>query len=212
MKRGKFIVFEGIDGSGKTTYARRLAEALSTPEKEAHFTFEPTKYVIGSLIRKVITHEIEMNEQSIAALFAADRLDHIQNPDYGMLQYLNNGHHVISDRYYLSSYAYHVPHVTLPWVIEANSIAASLLKADITFFINISVETSLHRISNNRSQFDLFENKERISQVRENYFNAIEKVRDSENIIIIDGEKEMDEVYSEIWKYVTEVFNDRMIE
>ena len=142
-----------------------------------------------------------MNEQSIAALFAADRLDHVQNQEYGMLQFLDKGHHVVSDRYYISSYAYHVPYVTLPWVFEANSIAASLLKADITFFINISVDTSLHRISNNRNQFDLFETKERISQVRENYFNALDKVRDSENIIMIDGERPMDEVYAEILNY-----------
>lgn len=205
MKRGKFIVFEGIDGSGKTTYAKRLAADLSSPENEAHFTFEPTKYVIGSLIRKVITHEISMNEQSIAALFAADRLDHVQNQEYGMLQFLDKGHHVVSDRYYISSYAYHVPYVTLPWVFEANSIAASLLKADITFFINISVDTSLHRISNNRNQFDLFETKERISQVRENYFNALDKVRDSENIIMIDGERPMDEVYAEILNYTNQL-------
>ena len=207
MKRGKFIVFEGIDGSGKTTYAKRLAEDLSSQNNEAHFTFEPTKYVIGSLIRKVITHEISMNEQSIAALFAADRLDHVQNPEYGMLQYLNKGHHVVSDRYYISSYAYHVPHVSLPWVIEANSIAASLLKADITFFINISVETSLNRISANRSQFDLFENKERITLVRDNYFKAIETVGNSENIIMIDGERPMDEVYQVILEKVKTIIN-----
>jgi len=207
MKRGKFIVFEGIDGSGKTTYAQRLAADLSTQNNEAHFTFEPTKYVIGSLIRKVITHEISMNEQSIAALFAADRLDHVQNPEYGMLQYLNKGHHVVSDRYYISSYAYHVPHVSLSWVIEANSIAASLLKADITFFINISVETSLDRISANRSQFDLFENKERISIVRDNYFKALDTVSDSENIIMIDGERPVDVVYKEILEYVKTIIN-----
>jgi dTMP kinase len=207
MKRGKFIVFEGIDGSGKTTYAQRLAADLSTQNNEAHFTFEPTKYVIGSLIRKIITHEISMNEQSIAALFAADRLDHVQNPEYGMLQYLNKGHHVVSDRYYISSYAYHVPHVSLSWVIEANSIAASLLKADITFFINISVETSLERISANRSQFDLFENKERISIVRDNYFKALDTVSDSENIIMIDGERPIDVVYKEILEYIKTMIN-----
>jgi dTMP kinase len=203
--RGKFIVFEGIDGSGKTTYAKRLKEYLSKGSEEAHFTFEPTKYVIGSLIRKVINKEIELNEQSIAALFAADRIDHVQNHEYGMLQYLNNGHHVVCDRYYISSYAYHVPHVSLPWVVEANSIAAGMLKADITFYIDISVETSLQRISQNRQQFDLFESKDRITLVRENYYKAIDYVGDSENIIMIDGEKSMEEVYQDIVAKVDQV-------
>jgi len=209
--KGKFIVFEGIDGSGKTTYAKRLAAYLSSPEKEAHFTFEPTKYVIGSLIRKVITKEIAMNEQSIAALFAADRLDHVQNLEYGMMQYLEKGHHVISDRYYISSYAYHVPHVSLPWVIEANSIAADLLKADITFYIDISVDTSLSRIANNRTQFDLFESRERISQVRENYFNALDVVKSSENVIIIDGEQPMEDVYAQILYHVDQLVNFKIV-
>lgn len=204
--KGKFIVFEGIDGSGKTTHAQNLQKYLCNAHQLAHFTFEPTKNVIGSLIRSVINKEIVLNEQSIAALFAADRIDHVQNPDYGMLSYINKGHHVICDRYYISSYAYHIPYVSLPWVVEANSISAAMLKADLTFYIDISVETSLSRISKNRNQFDLFENKDRISLVRDNYFTALELVKDTENIVVINGERSMQEIFDEIIVHVKTLF------
>lgn len=200
MQEGKFIVFEGIDGSGKTTLSKMLKDDLSTGGKTVHWTCEPTHNVIGKMIRSVLTHQLEMNEQSIAALYLADRMDHIQNPEYGMLHQLQAGDHVISDRYYLSSYAYHVPHVSLDWVVDANSIAAEILRPDVIFFIDIDVPTSMDRISRFRNNVDLFENEERITLVHQNYFKAIEKIKDQENIVIIDGRPPLEEVYAAVLK------------
>ncbi len=198
MQRGKFIVFEGIDGSGKTTLSKMLAQELAQKGPKVHWTCEPTHNVIGKMIRSVLTHQLEMNEQSIAALYLADRMDHIQHPEYGMLHQLNAGDHVISDRYYLSSYAYHVPHVSLDWVVDANSIAANVLRPDVIFFIDIDVQTSMDRIATFRTGVDLFENEERITLVHANYQRAIEKIRHEENIVVIDGRKALDVVYAEV--------------
>ena len=124
-----------------------------------------------------------------------------------MLQYLNNGVNVISDRYYLSSYAYHVPHVSLDWVIEANSICAALKRPDITFFIDITVEESLRRLSSGRQQLDRFENESRISTVRKNYLLAIDKVKDQENIVIIDGNQSIEQLAEAVWQHMLPLIN-----
>lgn len=73
--------------------------------------------------------------KTIAALFLADRLDHLTHSSYGILPFLQGGTHVICDRYYLSSYAYHVPYVSLDWVIRANALCAELKRPDITFLL-----------------------------------------------------------------------------
>ena len=198
MERGKFIVFEGIDGSGKSTISKMVHQYLIDRTPHSQWTCEPTKNPTGKLLRDVLTHKISTNEQTIAALFLADRLDHILHPDYGMKQYLERGAHVVSDRYYLSSYAYHVPHVSLDWVMGANAICAEHLTPDITFYIDIPVELSLQRIANNRNTFDLFETEERINQVKENYEAAIQRLEKTERIVTINGNQEMQKVYKDI--------------
>ncbi len=197
-KRGKFIVFEGIDGSGKSTQVKKLAEYLKSKKDKTYTTFEPTSSPVGSILRNILTHRIKASEQTIAALFLADRLDHIQNEVNGILKMLDNGFHVICDRYYFSSYAYHVPHVSLDWVIEANSVAAKLLRPDINLYIDITVEESLRRIQANRATTDLFETKERITTVRKNYLEAFERLKHIEKIKIINGAQSVDAVFEEV--------------
>lgn len=199
MATGKFFALEGIDGAGKSTLIRALAKKMEEAGLPCQTTAEPTKNPIGKIIRSILTGQQEGDEKTIAALFLADRVDHLTNPEYGMLQFLSNGVHVITDRYYLSSYAYHVPHVSLDWVINANSICADLKRPDITFFIDITVEESLRRLSAGRDQLDRFENEARINQVRENYFAAMDKVGNDEKIIIIDGSLPSSEISELVW-------------
>ncbi len=198
-KGGFFIAFEGIDGAGKSSLIKMIDAKFHAINAKTHVTAEPTKNYIGKHIREILNGEREGDEKTIAALFLADRIDHLTNSAYGILSKLNNGEVVLCDRYYLSSYAYHVPYVTLDWVIQANSICASLRLADITFFINISVEESLRRLTSSRALLDKFENKQRMTEVRANYFNAIEEVKKKENIVIINGEKPQNEVMEEVW-------------
>ena len=107
MERGKFIVLEGIDGSGKSSQTgplvRRLEE-LGVPCRE---TREPTGGPVGSLIRQIFTGRATADNRVIAALYAADRLDHLVNEVDGLCAAIDRGITVVSDRYYFSSYAYH---------------------------------------------------------------------------------------------------------
>ena len=88
MKKGKFIVIEGVDGSGKTTQIEILKEKFKANGLKFHFTWEPTDSPIGSIIRNILNKRIEADEQTIAALYLADRLDHIQNNQNGILKFL----------------------------------------------------------------------------------------------------------------------------
>lgn len=211
MKKGKYIVFEGIDGSGKSTLMKRLARQLTEEGESFYQTFEPTDSFIGKTIRKILAGKIQSDEKTIAALYLADRLHHIQNEDNGMLGFLNQGVHVLSDRYYLSSYAYHVPHVSLDWVIDANSVCAELLRPDLILFIDISVEESLRRLSKGRKTLDRFETKGRLTQVRNNYFTAIDRMKYMENIKIIDGELAPAQVFKAAYEEIANVLEKSAI-
>ncbi|MBP9197347.1 MAG: dTMP kinase, partial [Saprospiraceae bacterium] len=98
-----FIAFEGIDGSGKSTQVKLLAEYLAQSGHKVYTTFEPTDSRIGVMIRDIFNHRMEGDQRVIAALFAADRLNHLLNSQDGILKKLKEGYTVITDRYYFSS-------------------------------------------------------------------------------------------------------------
>ena len=119
-QKGNFIAFEGIDGSGKSTQIGLLAERLKKEGVCCYTTMEPTNAPVGSLVRQVMTGRIRMDNKAIAALFAADRLDHLLNEVDGIASKIEEGTTVLTDRYYFSSYAYHSVDVPMEWVIRAN--------------------------------------------------------------------------------------------
>ena len=69
-------------------------------------------------------------------------------------------------------------------------------------FIDVDPDVALERISKNRFHKELFEKKSRLVKVRECYLHAIEKLRDEENIVIVDGNRQPEEIASDIWKIV----------
>jgi len=204
--KGKFIVFEGIDGSGKSTISRMLQEKINTQIGSAYYTFEPTDSPIGSVIRNVLNRRIKTDEKTIASLFLADRLDHLQNDSNGILKYLEKGINVVSDRYYYSSYAYHVPHLSLEKVVDMNALCSELLRPDIVFYLDIPVSESLKRISKNRNFNDLYETESKITQVRENYLKAIKKEGKKDNVIFINANNDIETVLNEVWSHILELF------
>ncbi|MEN0051887.1 MAG: dTMP kinase [Bacteroidota bacterium] len=202
MRKGKFIVFEGIDGSGKTTQIKRLTQQFEAMNWAYHDTKEPTDRPVGKLIRRVLNRELKLGEKTMAALFLADRLDHIQHEEDGMLAKVAQGIHVISDRYYLSSYAYHSTHVPLDWVIAANRECAKLLRPDLVIFLDITPEKSLARIKKSRASLDLYETEEQLKKVRKNYFIAMERVEAEEHIVVIDATQKETVIAATIWEAV----------
>ncbi len=205
MKKGKFIVFEGIDGSGKGTQIQHLLANLKRENIPAYMTFEPTDGPIGSLIRNILRKRIIADEQSIAGLFLADRIDHINNDVNGMLKIQEQGKTIVCDRYYFSTYAYHGSHVPMDWLIEANELCGQKMRPDIVFYIDITPDEALERIKKGRTSFDLFENKARLTLVKSNYEKAFEMIKDRENIVYIDGARSEEEIASEIWRKYLEL-------
>ena len=207
-KRGVFIAFEGIDGCGKGTQIKRLKKRLERMELPVYRTQEPGDSPIGALLHQIMIGRIQTGKDSIAALFVADRLDHIQNGTNGILKFLDSGTNVISDRYYFSSYAYQSVDVPMEWIINANSLCSSLLRPDVTVFIDVDPELSMDRIEKNRLTRELFEKKERLVETRKRYFEAFERLKDEERVVIVPGDGTEDEVEERVWEAVGKFFTD----
>ncbi|MBD5099119.1 MAG: dTMP kinase [Clostridiales bacterium] len=205
-KKGAFIAFEGIDGSGKSTQITLLKQRLQREGINCYSTCEPTDSPIGSLIHQIMTGRVLSDNKVIAALFVADRLDHLLNPTNGIYAKIMDGTSVISDRYYFSSYAYHSVDMPMDWVIEANSQSAEILRPSVTIFVDVNPDNALKRIAKTRFHPELFETRERLISVREKYFEAFEKLKDVENVLIVDGEKEEHILEAEIWEKIKAYF------
>jgi len=205
--RGKFIVFEGIDGSGKTTQIELLKSKLKSQGLDVHMTTEPTDRSVGTLIRKILRQEIKASEETLAALFVADRLDHIQNDQDGMSSLLEKDIHVISDRYYWSSYAYHGLSMPISKVVDMNDICHQMLKPDLTIYLDLSAEESMKRIEQRNEKEEKFDKLELLQGIRQNYFIAFEKYSKNARIEIVNANRDIDSCSKDIWSLVAPLFN-----
>jgi dTMP kinase len=197
-----FIAIEGIDGSGKSTQSKRLAETLTEMGHKVYTTFEPTDSRIGVMIRDIFSHRMEGDHRVIAALFVADRLNHLLNSQDGILKKLDEGYTVITDRYYFSSYAYHSAHMDMDWVIKANALSAELLRPDLNIYIDISPEVSMERINKGRTSVEMYETLENLTVVSQKYQQAFELLSDVEKIVNIDGNRHADIIAEDIKQQV----------
>lgn len=197
-----FIALEGIDGSGKSTQTKLLSQQLTSQGHKVYATFEPTDSPIGSLIRNILKGNAKADHRIIAGLFVADRLDHLLNEVNGIVKKLEEGYTVITDRYCFSSYAYQGTHMNMDWVIQANSMSAEILRPDINIFIDVAPEESMQRLHSNRDTIELFETLENLKEVRAKYFEAFEKLKSEENIVIVDGNQSIEFIAKDIWNEV----------
>ena len=205
MKKNLFIAIEGLDGSGKSTQIKPLAENLKVLGHNVYTTAEPTQSRIGLMIRDIFKHKMEADHRTIAALYAADRLEHVLNKKDGILKKLEEGYTVITDRYYFSSYAYHGTHMDMDWVIEINSLVADLLRPDLNIFIDTPIDVCVKRLNKGRSLTELYEDEENLNQVRKKYFEAFEKLKQSEKIFIADGNRLAETISKDIWHAVSQI-------
>ena len=203
-KRGKFIVFEGLDGSGKTTQLRALVRYLEDRGEECYSTSEPTDSPFGATLRSCLRGRIDTNEYTIAALFAADRVDHILNSTSGIKKKLEEGVNVFCDRYYFSSYAYNGEFVPFEWVVELNRPARELMRPDLTVFIDLSSEDSMKRVSR-RSEAERYETMEKQKKIRERFFTAFKHFPE-EKVVIVTSEEDKEKTQAKIREAVLPLF------
>jgi dTMP kinase len=196
-KKGVFIVIEGLDGSGKTTQAKTLTAKLCRTHN-AIYTAEPSKGKIGMFIRNRVLYGEKRPPTAIEALlFAADRIEHVQNE---VLPALAEGRVVICDRYVYSSLAYQgSAGLNLDWIETINQHA---LKPDLALFIDVDPEAVQARLKSRKS---VMENLETQRKVREIYQKFIEKGE----LIRVNGDKPKNMVADEILSAVTSFLKSR---
>ena len=196
-KKGVFIVIEGLDGSGKTTQAKTLTAKLCRTHN-AIYTAEPSKGKIGMFIRNRVLYGEKRPPTAIEALlFAADRIEHVQNE---VLPALAEGRVVICDRYVYSSLAYQgSAGLNLDWI---ETINAHALKPDLALFIDVDPEAVQARLKSRKS---VMENLETQRKVREIYQKFIEKGE----LIRVNGDKPKNMVADEILSAVTSFLKSR---
>lgn len=202
MNNNLFIAFEGIDGSGKSTQVKLLTEHLQNIGCKVYSTFEPTDRTIGNLIRNILKGKESVDDRTIAGLFVADRLDHLLNAENGIVKKINEGYTVICDRYCFSSYAYQGTHMDIDWVIDANAMSASILRPHLNIFIDVDPAISMQRITDNRETPELYETLENLKAVRQKFFEAFDKLKDKEKVLIVDGNRLPQEIAEEIGKEI----------
>ncbi|NQT18195.1 MAG: dTMP kinase [Planctomycetes bacterium] len=203
----KFIVIEGIDGTGTTTQSLRLRNALVARGERCILTSEPTPGPIGSVIRLALggrlslcpaTNAAPAGEEALyALLFAADRLDHLLNE---INPALDAATHVVTDRYYLSSFAYQGTRCDLAWLRQLNARAR---KPDVTFLFDADPAVCLERIGKERHGRERYETLEHLRAIRDNYLRIAEILRtEGEQIVLIDATKPIEAVHEEILRHV----------
>lgn len=186
--RAPFIVLEGVDGSGKTTQRDRLTHRFQNAGIPVRGDSEPTSGRVGKLLREYLTRGFETDPGVAAALFAADRIEHVTGPD-GMLAALGRGETVLCDRYFLSSCAYQSRTLDLGWVISLNEYAIKLLPPDLTVFIDLPPETAYARVGGRGDARERFEESVRsLAATREAYLRAAALTVPTERFLTVDGD------------------------
>jgi len=187
---GKFIVFEGLDGSGTTTQANLLFKYLKKQGKKVYLTGEPTRSLIGGLIEGQISGDWKSSPECLQLLFTADRAHHLEKE---IIPLLKKGITVICTRYILSTLAYGNSEIKNgKWLMEINK---KFILPNITFLLKVSPQTCIQRIKKERFHKELFEKETKLRGVFKNYIKFAKKL---ENIYLIDGEKPIKEVGEEI--------------
>src|SRR5699024_10978789 len=147
---GTFIVFEGLDGSGKSTQVRLLADRLTAAGHRVVVTREPGESRIGAEIRQIVLHGDDLDLRAEALLFAADRADHVTSV---IRPALAEGAVVLCDRYVDSSVAYQGVGRGLgaKEVAALSEFAVAGLHPDLTIVLDIPVDEVRRRVDEQRA-------------------------------------------------------------
>jgi dTMP kinase len=191
-----FIVLEGLDGAGTTTQASFLAERMRRAGISVVSTSEPTHGSIGKLIRNVLSGAVETTPEALAMLYAADRHEHVYDPEHGILRTLERSW-VVCDRYVFSSLAYQTVQCDYELVYELNRrfpLPRHLV------YIDLGPEESEVR-RKGRDAPEIFENLEFQRSVYRRYQRALAEFEHTDmQIHFIDGSSSPDYISERIWK------------
>ena len=190
IKQPALILFEGIDGSGKTSLSQMLINTLEAEGIDTLHLREPSDSVWGRKIRELASRKDSISINEELDYFIRDRK---WNVKHNLLPALSRKKVVVLDRYYLSTACYQGARgLDMDTILETNKAFAP--EPDIIFLIDVDVATALDRIGKNRpARARLFEQEEFLKRVRQNYLSLTE-----DNLYVVDGSPPLEEVFYEV--------------
>ncbi|MBN2585121.1 dTMP kinase [Patescibacteria group bacterium] len=188
MKNNRFIVFEGIDGSGHTTQAKLLADYIAEHGVPVWLTNEPTLFTeAGRTIKATLRGELPMPNDPLEfqKLYVDDRRVHVEE----IKQHLANGEWVICDRYVPSTVAYGTGSgANYQTLLELNQ---QFPLPDTTFFLDVSPAVAVERVKGRGETREFFEYEEKLSAIRQNYLRLMENYPHMQSI---NGEQGIEDI------------------
>lgn len=202
--RGRLIVFEGLDRSGKSTQCARLVDHLTARnQKVKHMRFPNRSTVIGQMINNYLVGSSNQEDHAIHLLFSANRweaADEIQ-------QHVQAGTTVVIDRYYYSGCVYSAakqnPTMDLAWCRHPE---VGLPRPDLCLFLDISAEDAAQRGGFGSERYEKQEMQDRVRRLFEEMRTHPDEADD---IVVVDAGKSVDEVAKTIERIVDDQFSDR---
>ncbi|MEE2787978.1 MAG: dTMP kinase [Myxococcota bacterium] len=208
MSQGLFIVIEGLDGAGTTTQARLLVDWLSQEFGHAIQTAQPSRGPIGVMIREVLQGRRSgsdgrpVHAGALAALFVADRIDHLAST---VEPALLDGVHVVCDRYVHSSLAYQGLDNDVHWVAAMNG---PMRVPDLTVLVHVTPDVAAERRGVRGDAAERFELDELQKRVYDGYL-AAHQLRPDDPWVHVDGEQDIQAVHRAICEHVGTLLGQR---
>ncbi len=197
---GLFITFEGIDRSGKTTQAKRLAERLRAEGRSVVFTLEPGGTGLGRKVRSLLLERrSEVDPIAEMLLFTADRAQHVNTV---IRPALSQGEVVVSDRFFDSTVVYqgYGRGLNVDRIRAVQEVATGGLRPDLTVWIDVDLETSKQR--------RIPEDADRLEAAGDAFFNRVRNgyqriwQAEPERVLRVDGRLPVEELACRIHKAV----------
>jgi dTMP kinase len=209
--RGRLVVLEGIDGAGTTTHVARLAEKLRQVRVSVRVTREPSDGPVGTLVRQVLTGRLVTpggrapGWATMALLFAADRMDHVEST---IDPFIAEGGVVLSDRYDASSLAYQSVSSgaqakdAVEWIRTLNR---HVRRPDLTIVLDVPPEVAAERRLMRGEAAQLYDQNE-VQRALAEFYRDLDKHIPGDRIVVIDASGPIDEVHARIWSVYEKAF------
>ena len=193
-----FIVFDGMDGTGKTTQMKLLCERLEREGVETVLTAEPSTSPDGVALRRALSGREAANNSRLAALFLLDRIGHNAEIE----GWLAEGKTVICDRYYYASMAYQGQGDCFEWVADMNLNCPHVRRPDGCILLDMEPEDSMARIRAGRSaeELEIYETVAQQQKIRERFRRVTEYLEGRDLILTVNAAGSVDEVADRVWE------------